>query len=142
MKHPICDPLLGLFIEEALGLNTHELLAAATDKFAGLINVKSLVVRVCWKKDGQDLRAREGLFHTDGGEKADEQEGTNGEWCDICTGTTEERERALSKLLRKSDLMEWQKWESTLYKTLCRNITEACACAIIKTFLQICDLWK
>lgn len=93
-NQPVADPLLGRPVLEVLGLNILALLAAAAGKFSGDIDVECLIGYFDEKGDGCLSRVMEGVFHSDGGEEAEEGEETQGEWCDIGGETTQEWEQA------------------------------------------------
>lgn len=60
------EQLIGWPIQEALGSNTRELLAAAADRFAGSADVEKLLSATEDNTDGRLSGLREGVNHGDG----------------------------------------------------------------------------
>lgn len=89
------EPLIGRPVKEALGLNTRELLAAATNRFCGDVDAEKLLGTLTDEGDGRVARVMEGLFHADSGYDGDEDKEEEGEWRDICAETDTEWEEAL-----------------------------------------------
>ena len=91
------DPLLGRPILEALGLNTRDILAAAAEKHAGVVDVAALFGAGSYHKPrGKVARILEGVYHADGGaDDADLDE--NDGWLDLGPEDPSEKEKVLAQ---------------------------------------------
>lgn len=94
-------PLLGRPIQEALGLNTRELLEAAADRFAGGFDAERMLASLTKQGDGRVSRITEGVFHSEGGEQV-EDDAIMHEWCDMGQETDEEWETELASRLAQA----------------------------------------
>lgn len=84
------DPLLGRPIVEDLGLNMRDLLASEADRFAGSVDVDSIVGSFIAQGDGRHAGVMEGVFHGDGGIRLEEDIVSTDECCGIGIETKEE----------------------------------------------------
>lgn len=97
----VSDPLLSCPVLEAFGLNTRDLLAAAADRFCGVVNDEKLVDYVIEERDGRIYRVMGCVSHADGEETKEHTEESDGEWCDIGNDTS-----AGCQMVLKSKLLE------------------------------------
>ena len=96
------DPLLGRPLLEALGPNTRDILAAAAEKHAGVVDVSALVgTDPANAPSGRVARILEGVYHADGGADdadLDEEDG----WLDLGPEDPLEKEKTLNQKLQEA----------------------------------------
>lgn len=95
-------PLLGRPIQEALGLNTRQLLESAADSFAGSFDAKQMLASLIRKGDDRVSRITKGISHFEGGREQVKNDAIIQEWCAIGQETDTEWETELAHRLTQA----------------------------------------
>ena len=98
----VAEPLLGRPILEELGLNTREMLAAASDRFNGAADVRHLLPMHDYKEGSIARLIQDGIFHSDHGFTNEDGEEEDKSWLDLGEDSELEIRQAFGKILRAS----------------------------------------
>lgn len=94
------EPLLGRPVLEFLGLNTRDILAAAAEKYSGVVDIPDILDAIPEPK-GKVSRILEGVYHADGGVDDDDLD-EDDDWIDLGPEDAEENYKVLESKMKEA----------------------------------------